>query len=62
MSKLRRQLADLRLLDRLEVGHHQLAVDRAADAAADDAVALVARVARDVELGGEQLAAAPASP
>ena len=53
--EVRGQLADLRALDRLEVGHQQLAVDQAA-AAADDAVDLVAGVAGDVDLGGEQLA------
>ena len=49
------QLADLRALDRLEVGLKQLAVEYP-DAAARDAVDLVARVPGDVDLGREQLA------
>src|SRR5262249_29983485 len=48
--------ANLRLRDRLEVHHQQLPVDGVA--AAGDAVPLVARVAVDEKLGGEQLPAA----
>ena len=52
-----RQRADLRVLDRLEIDEDQLAVDGVARAP-KDAIGLVAGMAGDEELGGQQLAVA----